>query len=281
MSSILTRPAANEIIAAFHALPATCGYQPADAAKPYARFLQQEDEAWAADIAAAHQQPLPDDAIDPFPFIAAALTRPGYRPHETGWCRLSNGAYAVAVHTPMPGVLAHFWDWWFAWHGSASARYKLWAPSAHMAAAWKDGEGERKGQKSYIGRISLIKEMIGSTYLEGAIRFVDPTSLGFPPDHDGTVICGRAGEVGAPIEHTWLIHHIRNTPDGCEMRSRFYLGHNPTLTTTGAPLPPPSPDQLHKGPIPAELLVHCATEMHHLAGFLPALHAAFGPDAAS
>ncbi len=272
--------AADAGVAAFRALPAYLGYRAGDAALPYERFLQPEDSNRSAQISAAHRLPLPQDAIEPLSELASALSRPGYLAHEIGWCPLSSGALAVAVHTAMPGVRAAMWDWWFAWHGSASARYKLWAPGAHMAAFWKDGQGERAGAKSYIGRTSLIKEMIGSVYLEGAIRFVEPASLGFPADFDGTVICGRAGEVGAPVEHTWLIHHVRNTPDGCEMRSRFYLGQDPVLTTTGAPLPPSPRDQPQGGPIPAELLVHCTTEMHHLAGFLPALHAAFGPGGA-
>lgn len=273
-------PAQPASISAFHALPAYYGYRADDAEMPYAHFLQSEDHVRAAQIGMAHRSPVPPQTITPFAEVAASLSSPGYLAHETGWCGLAGGACAVAVYTAMPGVRAAMWDWWFAWHGSESARYKLWAPAAHLAAFWKDGAGDAAGAKSYIGRTSLIKETIGSVYLEGAIRFVEPASIGFMPGaFDGTVICGRAGEVDAPIEHTWLIHQVRNTPDGCEMRSRFYLGQDPMLTTTGATLPPPAPDRPRPGPIPVELLEHCATEMHHLAGFLPELYAAFGPAA--
>jgi hypothetical protein len=260
----------------FHAAPVYTGYRAADEQQPYARFLKTEDTARADAIAHTHAAPLRAAQITPFAEIAAALSSPGYLPHETGWATLPNGAGFVAARTPMPRVRPEMWDWWFSWHSSESARYKLWAPSEHFVAAWKDGDGERPGHKSYIGRTSLIKENIGSVFLQGAIRFVDPSSIGFLPGaFDGTVICGRAGEVDAPVEHTWLIHQLRATADGCEMRSRFYLGQDPQFTHTGEPLPPPPPGAPRQGPVPAELMRHCLTEMHHLAGFLPELYAAF------
>jgi hypothetical protein len=263
-------------IARFRATEAYLGYRAPDSARPYAAYLCGEDEARSAGIAAAHARPAPAALFAPFAGIAEALSAPGYLPVETGWTVLADGPAVVAMHTKMPNARADMWDWWFAWHGSEAARYKLWAPSDHLYAGWRDGDGERPGGKSYIGRTSLIKERIGSIYLEGAIRFVEPQSIGFIPGaFDGTVICGRAGEVGAPIEHTWLIHQLRNTDDGCEMRSRFYLGQDPVFTTTGAALPPPDPAQPRPGPVPAELLAHCAKEMHHLAGFLPDLYREF------
>jgi hypothetical protein len=265
--------------AAFATAPAALGLTRAERAEPFARFLAPEDQARAEGFA-KFAAPLAPGSIEPFADIAAALSRPGYLPVETGWCAMPSGPAIVAVHTPMPGVTPAMWDWWFAWHSAAPGRYKIWAPSEHLVAMWKDGEGERPGDKSYIGRTSLIKEHIGSVYLEGAIRFVDPATIGFVPGaFEGTVICGRAGEVHAPVEHTWLIHQVRATAEGAEMRSRFYLGQDPQLTTTGAPLPPPDVGAPKPGPKPAELLMHCATEMHHLAGFLPALYALYNPHA--
>lgn len=259
-------------LAAYEADPATFGLAANDLAEPYARFFRPEDKARSAGFM-KYAAPLPQGSLEAFADVAAALSRPGYLPVETGWCVQPNGVATIAVLTPMPGVTPAMWDWWFAWHGCAPGRYKLWAPSEHLAAFWRDGEGERPGHKSYIGRTSLIKEHIGSVYLEGAIRFTDPAEIGFIPGaFAGTVICGRAGEVRAPVEHTWLIHQVRAVPGGAEMRSRFYLGQDPVFTHTGAPVPEPGPGGQKPGPKPAELLVHCATEMHHLAGFLPELY---------
>jgi hypothetical protein len=72
---------------------------------------------------------------------------------------------------------------------------------------------------------------------------------------------------------------MRETSDGCEMRSRFWLGEphlrflpeghfldsliqRPALRRA---LMPPN--------LGRDLLVHCAEEMNHLASFLPALYA--------
>jgi hypothetical protein len=263
-------------VAKFRSADIYPGYRDADFARPFAKYLTGEDTVREAVIVAAHAAPRPAAGFQPFSGVAASLCALGHLPVETGWCSLPSGGAVVAVHTAMPGLRAEMWDWWFAWHGSEPARYKLWAPSAHYAAIWRDGEGERPGYKSYIGRTSLIDEDIGRVHLRGAIRFVEPASIGFPPDaFDGTVICGRAGEIEVPIEHTWLIHQVRNTADGCEMRSRFYLGQDPVNTATGQSLPKAPPEAPRPGPIPAELLVHCAVEMHHLAGFLPALYQEF------
>jgi hypothetical protein len=76
-----------------------------------------------------------------------------------------------------------------------------------------------------------------------------------------------------------LIHLVRGTGEGCEMRSRFWVGEAHLRT-----LPEPNPiDRILRARlvrrmmIPErlgrDLLVHCAEEMNHLASFLPALFA--------
>ena len=40
----------------------------------------------------------------------------------------------------------------------------------------------------------------------------------------GTAICGTVGYTGKSVNFGLLIHLIRETGDGCEMRSRFWLG---------------------------------------------------------
>jgi hypothetical protein len=74
-----------------------------------------------------------------------------------------------------------------------------------------------------------------------------------------------------------MIHFIRDTVDGCEMRSRFWTGDIEIgIPVLGAFLGKIMntrivrmkllPEILGK-----ELLIHCAEEMNHLAGFLPDL----------
>lgn len=260
-------------LSAFTAAVTYPGYRVEDHAHSFSRFLAPLDRIRSAELRALHAEPLNSGLFQTFNEIPAALSAPGYLPIETGWTVFPNGSAVVAVHTPMPGVSPIMWDWWFSWHGSDAARYKLWHPDEHLFAIWKDGDGERPGRRSYVGRVSLIKEFIGETYLEGALHFVPPESLGFEAGtFRGTVICGRAGEVHVPVEHTWIIHQVRETPEGAEMRSRFYLGESPRNSITGESLQPVA---AKAGPKPLELLGHCAEEMHHLAQFLPELYRAF------
>ncbi len=246
------------------------GYRDEDMRKAYSSFFTQTNTPPRKGTPAADTPPSDSALFVGFDKCANQLSAPGYGPCETGWTVLPDGVAVVAVHTPMPEVTSEMWDWWFSWHGTEDARYKLWCPEAHLSASWQDGDGERTGLKSYIGRTSMIKEYIGPKYIEGTIRFVQPTEIGFKSGaFDGTVICGRAGEAHTPVEHSWLIHQVRNTTDGCEMRSRFYLGQEPANRFSGMLLPPgPKPEG---APTPGDLLVHCATEMNHLAHFLPKL----------
>ena len=75
-----------------------------------------------------------------------------------------------------------------------------------------------------------------------------------------------------------LIHLIRETDDGCEMRSRFWLGD---IEITWFPKKGvlnriAGSKVIAKRVVPTQLgkdmLVHCASEMNHLASFLPELY---------
>lgn len=212
---------------------------------------------------------------------AAGVADPGYQQTENGYGVLEDGSYQVSVRTDMPGVTPAMWAWWFGWHGCDSRRYKLWHPRAHLSAAWKDG-GDGGG---YIGRWSMIHEYIGSAMLSGAIQFVEPSTMGLPADSDDAVaVCARLGAGDAPVDVGWFVHHIRSTQGGSEMRSRFWMG-GPHIAVRNAP------DVASKAVRPIakrilgnaessgrNLLVHCAQEMNHLAGFLPELYREFGSE---
>jgi hypothetical protein len=186
----------------------------------------------------------------------------------------------------MPGVTPAMWSWWFGWHGSDTRRYKLWHPRAHLSAAWKDGDdGDRQGADRYVGRWSLISEYIGSSLLNGAIQFVAPQEMGCPADSDDAVaVCARLGAGEAPVDVGWFIHHVRSTQGGAEMRSRFWMGgrHIAVRKAPGvaskAVRPIASRILGDPGIGGRNLIVHCAQEMNHLAGFLPELYEAFGDE---
>lgn len=212
---------------------------------------------------------------------AAALEEPGYQPIETGWTITPARETRVFCRTSMPGVTPEMLLWWMAWHGSDPARYRLWHPQAHVSALWADGKAY---DGTFVGRTSLVTEYLGSSLAKIAIRFTPPAAVGL--DEAGLrqrgegAICARVGlQAGGP-EASTMIHHLRPTSDGCEMRSRFWImGDNlavpslvrPVATRLAGLVNPVGQERAAEA-----LLVHCAEEMGHLATFLPELYHRFG-----
>lgn len=201
---------------------------------------------------------------------------------ETGYAVDHDGAMLVATRIDMPDVTPAMWDWWFSWHGDDDRKYKLWHPRAHLSAHWESPAGTAAGDRSYVGRTSLVEEYLGSAYTRASIRFVEPDEVGLDRmrlDADGaTAICARLGLTGRPLDVGYLVHHVRPTERGAEMRSRFFVGGRYAAIRSAGPLSGRSlPDAVGRAAGPgaqgaADLLVHCAQEMGHLAAFLPALH---------
>ena len=194
------------------------------------------------------------------------LLEPGYLPLETGFAICPNGELSIAIRTSWPSTTPEMIDWWFGWHMARTERYKLWHPQAHLFAQPRFDLSDVPGltdRDRYIGNTSWVDEYIGPLPTRLANTNHDPSELGLHADalddaNYGTVVCAITGssddESGAQMGRR--VHAVRHTGEGCEMRSRFIL---PTGT----------PDLL--GP---QLIDHCDTEMTHLAGFLPRLHAA-------
>ncbi|TRW87833.1 hypothetical protein FK535_05165 [Mycolicibacterium sp. 018/SC-01/001] len=225
-------------------------------------------------VAALHHGPQADELLLDVA-RAATLVDGADLVTDTGYARSRTGGCTVAVRTDMPGVTPAMWDWWFGWHGSDTRRYKLWHPRAHVSARWADGGGDGH----YLGRTSLVEEYLGSAFTRAAIRFVAPGDLGLPAqERTGAVaICARLGSADLPVDIGWLVHHVRAVDGGAQMRSHFWLGgahvqFRRPIPLSGRIIRPVAGMQL---PDPRDLLVHCAQEMNHLAGFLPDLHARF------
>jgi hypothetical protein len=178
-------------------------------------------------------------------------------------------------------------DWWFGWHGAETERYKLWHPQAHLYSQLRFERTDVPGlsdRQKYIGNTSYVDEYVGPQIQRLAISFQQPRDFGLDEDSFkgagiSTAICGRVGFSGKPIDSGYLLHLIRETDEGCEMRSRFWLGEaHIRILPEGNPI-----DRLletrfaRKRMLPAllgrHLLIHCAEEMNHLASFLPALFA--------
>ncbi len=262
------------------------GYRAGDADTPFGKYFQPEMTPLPRHVVEALEHgPQAGPTLLAFD-DAAALDNEGYHQTENGYGVLDDGRIQVSVRTDMPGVTPAMWSWWFGWHGCDSRRYKLWHPRAHVSAQWQDGADDgRRGEARYVGRTSLITEYIGSSKLSASIQFVAPSTFGLPAA-DATVvpICARLGSSDVPVDGGWFVHHIRSTDDGCEMRSRFWLG-GPYVELRNAPSLVSRvvrPVVWHILNATADyarnLMAHCAQEMNHLAGLLSALYEQFGDE---
>lgn len=201
------------------------GYQPQDYATDYAKYYDETIQPVPDYVQSAlDNAPLSVGALPPFS-QAKDLQKEGYTAIETGYTLESDGSAHVAVLTKMPNVTPDMWDWWFAWHGCKDNRYKLWHPKSHYSAQWEDGRDD----VAYIGRNSIIAEMIGDDYTQGAIQFKSPTEFGFSDEAIGdsskaVYICARIGHQSLPVDYGYLIHQVRAVEGGAEMRSRFWVG---------------------------------------------------------
>ncbi|MEM1236225.1 MAG: hypothetical protein AAGI10_04580 [Pseudomonadota bacterium] len=220
-----------------------------------------------------------------FPPVGEAreLMRPGYAAVETGYTFSPDMGARVHCLTDMPGVTPAMWEWWFGWHGCDGRRYKLWHPQAHVDARWADGRAD----EAYLGRTSLVTEYIGAACVKASISFVRPSMLGIDEAalkaQGAVAICARLGDPKVPLKGGWLVHHIRPTDTGSEMRSRFWIGGEtvaPGNSHSGAmrlAMMPFRPIAKLMGPDARDLMSHCGQEMHHLARILPDLFDEFGP----
>ena len=254
------------------------GYHPGDADTEWGSFFNPEMAPLPRHIVGALEHgPQAEPVLLDFD-SAASLLDDGYQQTEDGYGRLRDGGIQVSARTDMPGVTPAMWSWWFGWHGSDARRYKLWHPRAHVSARWDDGGGDGR----YVGRTSLIEEYIGSGFTKAAISFVDPAALGLDPAKLGAAVavCARLGSSELPVDIGWFVHHVRSTATGSEMRSRFWMGGRHVAVRGANRLADRAvrPVAARQLPDPRDLMVHCAQEMNHLAGFLPTLYARLAQD---
>lgn len=255
------------------------GYRPPDYGFNFAKYFAATTVPRpAAAILEAIQQGRHVAGVLPPLAEVTTLLQTGYTPVECGYTLEADGAARLAILTPMPGVQPLMWHWWFGWHGDQAAKYKLWHPQAHVSAVWKDGG---TGAVEYIGRTSHIQEYIGKSLEKAAIQFVAPTTLGLPNvSSEQVFICARVGFSDFPIDYGWLVHQVRATAEGAEMRSRFWIGGEQIAFKSNNLLGEMASGLVQKvkrvnAQQATDLLTHCSEEMRHLATFLPALYAEF------
>jgi len=138
-------------------------------------------------------------------------------------------------------------------------------------------------REKYLNNPNYVTEYVGGDLQELVITFSEPSAFfdvsRFQEANISTAICGVVGYQNSPASFGILIHLIRETEDGCEMRSRFWLGNIEIrgLPAEGILNKIAGSKFVAKQAVPLDLgrdmVVHCAMEMNHLASFLPDLYA--------
>ena len=203
------------------------------------------------------------------------LLNPGYLALESGVIEHGDGFRTVCALTRMPGCKADMVEWWFRWLGGTD-QYRLWHPTDHVFSDW---EGRQPG--THIGSSHLVHEYLAGSdgpLFKLRINFRDPAEF-FDPQryaqHDGAAICAHIGLLDAPVNLGKMVHFIRNTQWGCEIRSRFFLGHIASRGPAPA-MPEVEAAALRRANVTPDLArrlhQHATEEMGYLADLLPVLY---------
>lgn len=217
-----------------------------------------------------------------FPGVAhAAQVVAGAHAWEDAARRDAQGRVLVTCLTDMPGVSPAMIDWWFGWHLTHSERYRLWHPLDHVGCTvQEDRSACAIDRQRYIGNVSHVDEYIGGRLMRLSIAFRDPAEIGLgAPDASGqTTIYGTTSDRVLGGQGGHLVHHVVRQGQGVQMRSAFWLGdivHQHAWVqalAAGVLNTRLARRVLVSDRMALNLLRHCAEEMNHLAGILPALY---------
>jgi len=260
--------------------------------KPYERYFN--GDLWLHDAAMpALRAPMePSEALQPTREGLDSLLDPGHHGVENGFCELADGSGYVASLVPFPGCTGEMLQWWFWWHSVEAARYTLWYPHNHIRANPVDRriltQADLSHEQRYIGQTHHVDEYIGPDLVRIAISFVDPAEMGFDTSRfpEAGIVghaCARVSLRRPPLAAVTMVHLARQTEDGFELRSRYWIGHDVTLRVFGHEASIDSAATalgvkraLSGERVAYEQYLHDQIEFTHLSTFLADLHREFG-----
>lgn len=262
---------------------------PEEEAKPYAKYFYQKPAAPDPEALAKMENPIDPSKALPIERINDLLD-PGYHDVEAGWCALPQGGLYIANHMKMPGVTVDMVNWWFWWHSLEDLRYKIWWPQGHFGISLNNRDREvaldpeTPVKQRFQGRTHFVLEDVGGPCAEKiAISFMTPEQLGFDMSRFkapavGTVAGGNGVSLmldpppGVPAfkSPACMLHFIRETEDGIEFRTRFWMGYHILDKKPHYCLPKIAkiPPMVAKG-----LAIHNVLEYSNLRSFLPQIYA--------
>ncbi len=204
------------------------------------------------------------------------LFLPGYQKVETGYCIMADGTGYLANLTKMPGVTPEMFEWWFAWHALEDLRYRIWDPEDHFYARQQNLEKvldpKVPMREKTWGTTHLIMEDVGLGASDLTLKFFYPSELGFDESKVGTKDCAAliCAMGHSPVAvNAIMTHFVRETEEGTELRSRFWIGYRLENGNVIKVIP----DGVEVPVVVARsLLNHCMKEFTHLAAILPQVY---------
>lgn len=262
---------------------------PEEKARPFSKYLYEEIPEPDPEHYAKMDAPCdPAKAIGPEQ--VNDLLNPGYLDVEIGWCNLPNGAGFIANKILYPDVTADMIDWWFAWHPLEDLRYRIWYPPQHAGIMLSPESRKRildenvpMREKNW-GAVHYVTENCDNIMENICIHFLSPQDFGFDmsrfKEPNIATFAGGYGwavatdkkdeDITAPA---LMCHTFRNTPDGLEHRTRFWMGYRLSYGKPELCLPPgvSVPVKAVQG-----LARHNVKEFTRFKYFLPRIYKEFG-----
>jgi hypothetical protein len=196
---------------------------------------------------------------------------------EMGIRRLPSGVLHVASRSDLAGSTGQMVDWWFGFLGTLE-HYKWWHPQDHKGMQW-DSKWSRG---SYIGATCVVDESLAGSkdVYRLHIKFHSPEDI-FPAaelkrakaeGNASAFVCATIGFGDTPQMDAKgnmiggrFIHAAYDTPSGCFLRNRFWLG-------AGIEAPPNVIEENTPNQLGINLMTHANMEYTNLARFLPSLY---------
>jgi len=209
--------------------------------RPFAKYLY--DEIPAPDLKHYQMMDAPCDANKAlYPEQRNDLLNPGDLDVEIGWCNLDNGAGFIANKIVYSDITAEMIDWWFAWHPLEDLRYRIWYPVQHAGLMVSPDNRKRLLDTSIPfrernwGVVHHVTENTNCGMENVDIHFMSPQEFGFDVTRwkepfVSTFAGGQGWSVSVnksdeSITSPAIMCHIfRQTKEGLEHRTRFWLGY--------------------------------------------------------
>lgn len=251
-------------------------------AKPYSKYMDRPITPPNPQLMDILKQGPMDPTKALAPERISDLMEAGYTDVETGYCVLPNGAAYVAVNNQFPGVTMDMLKWWFAWHPLEDLRYMIWYKDGHNGISISDDDRARilhpdtPMDKKVQGTVHHVIEDVGVGLEDITIQFLSPEELGFDMntfDPARFAVFGANGisqsRSGGPKAPAVMCHFIRETDQGVESRTRFWMGYH---VIDGQPVKLLPDGITIPEVVPMGLAMHNVMEYTHLASFLPELY---------